>query len=189
MNVIIVTGPPYSGKGTQCAFISETTGFKHVSTGDLCRQEKASGSDVGRKIAQYDEKGDLVPDDIIYGLFAQAIDANIELPGIILDGYPRTLPQAKDLIGLLEEKNVEVSMVVNIEVEREELFNRAKTRALTSTRKDDKDPKVHEKRIEVFEEVSVPAIQCLADNYTTQNVLSDGTIDEMKAKVLALFQN
>lgn len=159
MEILIITGPPYSGKGTQCNVLKELLHFEHISTGDRCREEKKNKTSIGKIMSEYEEKGDLVPDTIMKDLFSKILDENKTKAGIILDGYPRTKPQVDDLLALVEAKNMEIGKVLNIEVPKEELLIRAQKRAETSNRKDDKDPKIHIKRIEVFEEATRPAIE------------------------------
>src|SRR5882757_4005949 len=98
MKIVIVTGPPYSGKGTQCEIISKILHFTHLSTGDRCRQEKDNKTEMGMILSKYEEKGDLVPDSIMKTLFSQILDENKDGNGILLDGYPRTRPQVDDLL-------------------------------------------------------------------------------------------
>jgi len=101
MEILIITGPPYSGKGTQCEILIKELGFKHISTGDRCRQEKEKKTEIGKVMATYEEKGDLVPNTIMKALFDQILEENKTGAGIILDGYPRTQPQVDDLIELV----------------------------------------------------------------------------------------
>ena len=103
MKILIITGPPYSGKGTQCEILKNLLNYKHISTGDRCRLEKEQGTEIGKELSKYEKKGDLVPDQIIKTLFSQILDENRSEEGIILDGYPRTIPQMDDLLALVSE--------------------------------------------------------------------------------------
>src|SRR5258708_7194003 len=132
MKILIITGPPYSGKGTQCEIISKELHLTHLSTGDRCRQEKANHTEIGQIMSQYAEKGDLVPDSIMKTLFGQILDENKHRKGVILDGYPRTKPQVDDLLELVKEKDLSIALVVNILVPRVELLHRALKRAADS---------------------------------------------------------
>ena len=154
-------GPPYSGKGTQCEFLKGILGYEHISTGDVCRKEVSDKTEIGLILSQYEEQGDLVPDAIMKTLFGNILDQNFNKKGIILDGYPRTIPQVNDLLELMKERELSVEKVLHIEVPKEELLLRAKKRAATSNRKDDKDEQTHIKRIEVFENETKPAIAYL----------------------------
>ena len=121
MEIVIITGPPYSGKGTQCKFLVKALEFKHISTGDRCRFEEESGSKIGKTMAEYASNGELVPDELMKELFDQILEENKHLKGIILDGYPRTIPQVHDLIDLADSKNMEITRIINIEVPTPEL--------------------------------------------------------------------
>lgn len=183
MQILVITGPPYSGKGTQCEILEETLNFKHISTGERIRTEKDNNTKIGLIMKEYEEKGLLVPDEIMAELLAQIIVENEKGKGIIFDGYPRTSPQVDTLIKLLKEKNKEVNQVINIEVPKKELLNRARERARNSTREDDKDVKTHLKRIEVFEENTKPAIEYLRVKIKVDDIDGIGTIEEITNRI------
>lgn len=183
MKILIVTGPPYSGKGTQCEIISKALHFIHLSTGDRCRQEKANRTEIGKILTQYEEKGDLVPDSIMKTLFSKILDENRTEKGIILDGYPRTKPQVDHLLELAKAKNQEVSLVINIEVQKEELLARALKRAADSNREDDKDPETHLKRVRIFEAATRPAIDYMKTLFAVADVDGMGTIEEITRRI------
>ena len=183
MKILIITGPPYSGKGTQCEILKNVLNYKHISTGDRCRLEKQKGTDIGKIMSTYEEQGDLVPDSIMKNLFSRILDENLKEVGIILDGYPRTQPQVDDLLELVKEKMLEIDKVINIEVPKPELLIRAKRRASNSDRKDDKDPAIHLKRIEVFEESTKPGIQYMKSILNVLTFYGLGTIEELTEQI------
>jgi len=183
MEILIITGPPYSGKGTQCEILKDELKFEHISTGDRCRLEKQNETEIGKIMSQYEEKGDLVPDSIMKDLFSKILDENITAKGIILDGYPRTEPQVNDLLELVKSKNLEIGKVININVPKEELLKRAQKRAETSTRKDDKDANIHLKRIEVFENTTRPAIEYMKSKIKVLTFDGMGTIEEITKRI------
>ncbi|MFD1605063.1 adenylate kinase family protein [Flavobacterium artemisiae] len=183
MEILIITGPPYSGKGTQCEILKEELKFEHISTGDRCRLEKQNETEIGKIMSQYEEKGDLVPDSIMKDLFSKILDENKSSKGIILDGYPRTEPQVNDLMQLVESKNLKIGKVINIEVPKSELLARAQKRAETSNRKDDKDAAIHLKRIEVFENATRPAIEYMKSKIKVLTFDGLGTIDEITNRI------
>ncbi|MBS7253884.1 adenylate kinase family protein [Flavobacterium branchiicola] len=185
MEILVITGPPYSGKGTQCDVLKEILGFEHISTGDRCRIEKQNGTEIGNIMSQYEEKGNLVPDAIMKDLFSKILDENKSKAGIILDGYPRTKPQVDDLLELVESKNMKIGKVLNIDVPKSELLIRAKKRAETSNRKDDKDPQIHLKRIDVFEEATRPAIEYMKSKLNVLTFDGLGTIEEITERIKA----
>jgi len=183
MEILIITGPPYSGKGTQCEILKEELKFQHISTGDRCRLEKQNETEIGKIMSEYEEKGDLVPDSIMKDLFSKILDENRSNNGIILDGYPRTEPQVNDLMELVESKKMKIGKVINIDVPKTELLKRAKKRAETSNRKDDKDAAIHLKRIEVFEHSTRPAIEYMKSKIKVLTFDGLGTIDEITKRI------
>jgi len=183
MKIIIITGPPYSGKGTQCEIISKELGFQHISTGDRCRLEKLQQTKIGLTLSAYEEKGDLVPDSVMKELFSRIIDEHIQENGILLDGYPRTKPQVDDLLELTKTKGTPISGVINILVPQEELLARALKRAAASTRIDDKDPATHLKRVRIFEEATLPAIEYMRTKLPVENIDGIGGIEEITRRV------
>lgn len=185
MNIIILTGPPYSGKGTQAEIIELKYGYRHISTGECCRAEKESETSLGLIMSEYAEKGELVPDEIMKQLFSKILDEKCDPPGILLDGYPRTLNQVKDLLKLTNEKNCKIIKVINIEVEKDELLKRAAKRAKTSDREDDKDINTHIRRIEIFMNETIPAIESLKSVTTVKSVNGIGSIKEITKRIEA----
>lgn len=183
MEILIITGPPYCGKGTQCEILNKQLDYKHISTGDRCRLEKENGTDIGKIMSAYEEKGDLVPDSIMKDLFSKILDENSSNKGIILDGYPRTKAQVDDLLELVGSKKMKIGKVLNIDVPKSELLIRAKKRAETSNRKDDKDPKIHIKRIDVFENSTKPGIEYMKSKINVLNFDGLGTIEEITERI------
>jgi adenylate kinase len=115
-------GPPGAGKGTQAAKLVERFGMTHLSSGDIFRAEKASGSELGQKLNEYMARGDLVPDDIVVQMMAKAIAA---VPGgLLLDGFPRTVAQAEALDKTLAEMNTPLDGVVVITADNDEIVKR-----------------------------------------------------------------
>ena len=179
MEILIITGPPYSGKGTQCEILKTSLDFNHVSTGDRVRREKEENTPIGKVMKSYEENGQLVPDEIMQQLIEQIIDENLHAKGIILDGYPRTRSQVNTIADLLAVKNLDVRNVINIDVPKEELLIRAKKRAEVSNRKDDLNYDIHLKRIEIFEQETRPAIEFMKEKFKVIDINGLGTIDSI----------
>jgi len=134
---IILCGAPGSGKGTQSAFISQKYGVQHLSTGDVLRAEIATGSELGKQIDALISKGNLVPDDMMYGVIENYIASlPADCKGTIFDGYPRTVAQAEALTGLLKKYNMEAIMI-DLLVDEQLLIQRLIERGKVSGRADD----------------------------------------------------
>ena len=134
---IILCGAPGSGKGTQSAFIAQKYGVQHLSTGDVLRAEIATGSELGKQIDALISKGNLVPDDMMFGVIENYI-ANLpaDCKGTIFDGYPRTVAQAESLTKLLQKYNMEAIMI-DLMVDEQLLIQRLIERGKVSGRADD----------------------------------------------------
>jgi len=183
MEILIITGPPYSGKGTQCEILKTKLGFNHISTGDRIRKEKDGKTSIGKVMTEYEENGNLVPDYIMQELIGQIIDENSNAKGIILDGYPRTKSQVDTILNLLTEKKLNIKAVINIDVPKEELLSRAQKRAESSNRKDDLNSDIHLKRIEVFETATRPAIDYMKGKFNVVDINGLGTIENITTAI------
>ena len=149
MNIVIF-GAPGSGKGTQSEKLIEKYGLYHISTGDLLRKEIKAGSELGKIADDYISKGQLLPDSLIIDMLAKLLDTTPEArEGVILDGFPRTIPQAQALEALLRDRGMELSAVVGLEVDEPELIDRLIKRGQVSGRSDDNLETI-KKRLDVY---------------------------------------
>ncbi len=121
---LILFGPPGAGKGTQARRLAEAYGIPQVSTGDILRQARAEGTELGRKAAEYMDAGKLVPDDLIVGIIEERIAQPDARAGYILDGFPRTIPQAEALEAMLNRRGEKIDAVVSLEVPDEAIVER-----------------------------------------------------------------
>lgn len=123
MNIVLF-GPPGSGKGTQAKLLAEKYGVPHISTGDILRENLNNETKLGLEAKTYMNKGELVPDDLLIGIIKDRLSQSDCASGFLLDGYPRTLPQAEALSKILSELGKNLDVVLNIDVPDEELLKR-----------------------------------------------------------------
>jgi adenylate kinase len=121
---MILFGPPGSGKGTQAKLLAEKFHIPHISTGDLLREAVTKKSPLGMKAKGYLDAGMLVPDDVMIGLIREVVTMGAAKSGFILDGFPRTIPQAEALDKLFKELHIQIDGVVSLRVEHDEVIRR-----------------------------------------------------------------
>jgi adenylate kinase len=151
---IVLFGPPGAGKGTQASQLASQLGVPAVSTGDMLREAVASGSELGGRVQGIMASGGLVDDDILAAVVRERLAQEDARPGFLLDGFPRTLPQAAALERILSESGQELDAVLSIEVPEEELVRRA---VLRGRGEDDREEVVRE-RLRVYREKTEPLI-------------------------------
>ncbi len=125
---LILIGPPGAGKGTQAKALIDRWRIPQVSTGDMLRDAKKAGTPLGLKAAEYMNKGTLVPDEVVIGLVDERLNQADAQGGFLLDGFPRTVPQAEALEGLLKNRGIGLDAVVQLDVPRDLLVERATLR-------------------------------------------------------------
>ena len=121
---LIFLGPPGAGKGTQAKMLVERYGIPQVSTGDILRAAVAEGTELGKKAKEYMEAGKLVPDEVVIGIIEERLKQSDCEKGFILDGFPRTVPQAEALDKVLEKMGRKIDHVLTLDVPEEELIKR-----------------------------------------------------------------
>jgi adenylate kinase len=146
---IILFGPPGSGKGTQSEKLMVKYGLKHLSTGNLLRDEISKQTALGIEAKKFIDIGQLVPDEVVIGMISSDLDANPDT-GFLFDGFPRTQAQAEALDKLLKFKNSEIGVFLSLEVNEEELVRRLLNRGLTSGRTDDTNEEIIKARIHEY---------------------------------------
>jgi adenylate kinase len=120
---IVLLGAPGAGKGTQCKRIVDKFGLSHLSSGDILRQQRSAGTELGKKAETYMDSGELVPDDVIVEMMADAIE-RAPKAGFVLDGFPRTVNQASKLDKWLASNNEKIDLVLNLKIDDEAVVQR-----------------------------------------------------------------
>jgi adenylate kinase len=155
MNILLL-GPQGSGKGTQAKLISQTYGIPHIATGDMIREIKELDTPEGRELKAVYDAGELVNDDLMIRLIGSRLDRGDTIPGFVLDGFPRTMPQAEALDELLRDLGRDLDVVFEFQVpDRETLLQRMLKRAAEEDRSDD-TPEAIRRRLELYEELTAP---------------------------------
>ena len=170
MDNIVIFGAPGSGKGTYSAALVEKFGYNHISTGDVLRAEIKAGTELGNIAEGYIEKGQLIPDDLIIDMLASVYDTMREGPGVIFDGFPRTIVQAKALKEMLHERGEKISVTLNLIVSEDILMERLLKRAQIEGRADDNEETI-KKRFNVYYTQTHPLIEW----FKKEGVLSEFT--------------
>jgi len=148
---LVLFGPPGAGKGTQAERLVEKYHLVHLSTGDIFRSNIKEGTDLGQLAKSYIDKGALVPDEVTIGMLEAEVNSNSNAKGFIFDGFPRTSAQAEALDAFLSSKDTEVSSMLALEVDENELITRLLERGKSSGRADDQDAGIIKNRIQVYE--------------------------------------
>ncbi|KIA91721.1 adenylate kinase [Pedobacter kyungheensis] len=148
---LVLFGPPGAGKGTQSEKLIEKYQLVHVSTGDLFRAHVKGETELGKKVSQLLADGELVPDAITIAMLEEEVDKNPDAKGFVFDGFPRTVPQAKELDLFLERKGSKIAGVIALDVDQEELTKRIAERQKISGRPDDDAEKLKKRISEYFD--------------------------------------
>ena len=179
---IVMFGSPGSGKGTQSERIVEKYGLNHISTGDVLRGEIKNGTALGKTAKEYIDKGQLLPDALIVDMLASVLDGFKESKGVIFDGFPRTIAQAEALKVMLNERNQEVSVMLDLEVPEDELMTRLIKRGQESGRADDNEETI-KKRLVVYHSQTAPLIDWYKNDGKYQHINGLGTMEGIFAEI------
>jgi adenylate kinase len=212
---LILLGPPGVGKGTQAKLLSGWLKLPHISTGDILREAVAAGTELGQEAKAIIDSGRLVPDGIMIGIIRDVLATDRCATGFILDGFPRTVPQAIALTALLNELNLSIDRVINMEVDEEEVVRRLGKRLMCNTcgriyslstdqvadpkrcpncggeliQREDDAPETVRKRLRIYAESTAPVKEYYAKLGLLGNVSGRGSIEEVKASILALLEH
>ncbi|WP_313381671.1 adenylate kinase [Proteiniphilum saccharofermentans] len=175
---IVIFGAPGSGKGTQSAKLVEKYGLKHLSTGDILREEIKADTELGKLADSYMSKGHLVPDELVIDVLDNLIGKYSDAKGFIFDGFPRTLAQGEALGKMLEKHGEDIDAVLSLEVEEEELIDRLLKRGQISGRTDDNRETI-ESRLKVYHAQTEPLKEFYRTKGSLKNIEGVGSIDDI----------
>jgi adenylate kinase len=179
--VVLLMGPPGSGKGTQATRVAVARGLTKLSTGDMLRAHVGAGTELGQRAKRIMDSGQLVPDDVIVGMVRSELEA-AEAVRFLLDGFPRTSAQAAALDALLADLGAAVTAAVTLEVDDEELVGRMLQRAEQEGRSDDNEATIRT-RMAVYHEQTRPLIDYYRGQGKLRRVDGRGSIDEVTARI------
>ena len=176
-------GPAGSGKGTQAQFLKKQLGVEHIATGEMLREERARGTELGQTVGTYLAAGRLVPDEVIVAMIRHRLEAPQADAGFVLDGFPRTVSQAKALRDVLGNLDRPLDLAMVLEVPTEELIQRLSTRA-TLEHRDDDTPEVIAERLRVYRHQTEPVLDYLADFVQVARIDGTKPIGEVSQAIL-----
>jgi len=175
---IILFGPPGSGKGTQAVNLVDKYNLKHISTGDLLREEKSKETPLGLEAKKFMDQGLLVPDEVVIGMISSKLDEEADrVKGFIFDGFPRTVAQAEALEKLLDFKRINIARVLALNVSEEELVKRILLRGKTSGRADDTDETTIRQRVTEYENKTAPVADFYKQKDKLVRVPGEGSVE------------
>ena len=189
---LILLGPPGAGKGTQAQRLVDRHGIVQLSTGDMLRAAVKAGTEVGLKAKAVMERGDLVSDDIVVGVVADRIEEADCARGFILDGFPRTVPQAEALAKMLQSKGMKLDAVIELKVDEEALVARIENRvretiAAGGTPRADDNPESFRKRLVEYREKTAPLSSYYAEKGELKSLDGMASMDVVSQQIDAIL--
>lgn len=186
--IVIFLGPPGAGKGTQAAHIVERYGIPQLSTGDMLRAAVAAQTPIGLKAKAIMDAGDLVSDDVVAAIVEERIEADDCAPGFLLDGFPRTLPQAATLDAILTKKERAADAVIELKVDEDALIDRLRARIAETISRGEKpraddNEETFAKRLGVYSEQTAPLIPYYAEQGKLRSIDGMGTVEAVSAQI------
>jgi adenylate kinase len=185
---IVLFGPPGAGKGTQSEKIIEKFNLTHISTGDLFRKHLGEGTDLGKLAQKYMDEGNLVPDELVIKMVERKLNDQNQSDGFIFDGFPRTVNQAEALDQLLEKSGYEISGMILLDVDEQELINRIILRGKTSGRTDDQDIEKVNNRIKVYNEETLPVATYYKSQGKLNTIVGKGSIEDIFSNISKVIE-
>lgn len=177
---LVIFGAPGSGKGTQSERLRDEYGLHHISTGELLRKHIAEGTALGKTANEYISQGHLIPDDLMIKVLEDVLDSNPDLTsrGVIFDGFPRTIDQAKSLNEMLGRRGTKVHAVIGLEVNEDDLIKRMLLRGKQSGRSDD-NPDTIKERLNVYHSQTSPLRDFYLNEGKYHAIDGNGTMDDV----------
>jgi adenylate kinase len=182
---MVLVGPPAAGKGTQAGRLVDRFGGVHIATGDILRSNADRGTELGRTASRYMDRGELVPDDVMIDMVLERLGEGDCAGGFVLDGFPRTVPQAEALGKRLDELGRPLDVVVSLQVGEDELRERLAARAEEQDRAEDEDEDAIARRLELFDRETEPLLDFYDGKGLLVSVDADGDVDEVTGRIAA----
>jgi len=179
---LIFMGPPGAGKGTQAKIICENYKIPQISTGEILRTSIQKGTEMGLQAKKFMDAGDLVPDEVVIGIIKERLAEADCKGGFLLDGFPRTIEQAKALDVLLKSMNLQLDAVINISVPDEELLNRLLERAKIEGRSDDNEETI-KNRLNNYNQKTFPLIEYYRKAGILKEINGVGSVEQITALI------
>ena len=185
--IVVLLGPPGAGKGTQAVMVSGSLGIAHISTGEIMRAAVAENSELGVKVKHYLDQGVLVPDDLVVDLIHDRILHEDCKSGFLLDGFPRTVEQARSLDKLLSGMNKSITHIVDITVPENVLIERIKKRGESGSGRSDDNVEMAAKRLQVYWQQTSPLTAMYRESRKVEEVDGLGTIEEVNERIMKII--
>ena len=179
---LMILGAPGSGKGTPGQLLADHLGIPKVSSGELLRAAVSQRTPLGLEAKGYMDRGDLVPDEVIVGLIREILDSKAGARGVLMDGFPRTVPQAEAVDRFLAEREAQVDLVLLLDVAEGELVQRLLARAAKEGRSDDNLESIKQ-RLRVYHRQTAPLVAYYEKQGVVKRVAGMGSVDEIQSRV------
>jgi adenylate kinase len=179
---VLMVAPPGAGKGTQAVVIAEHFGVPHIATGDLLREHVERGTELGRAVQSFLDRGELVPDEVVLGMVREAL-LQAGDRGFVVDGIPRTMAQAKALYEMAVELDMTADVALHLQVDDEELMRRLLARSAEQGRSDDTEDVIR-RRLAVYYEVTHPILAWYGERGILVSVDAMRPADEVGRQIL-----
>jgi adenylate kinase len=179
---VVFLGPPGAGKGTQARELAREWGVAHIATGDMLRDAIAAGTALGQRAKGFYDRGELVPDELVLGMLGERLREPDATSGFILDGFPRSIPQAEALERLLKDLGHELDRVVFFDVSEPELLRRLTARRALEHREDDQEATV-KRRLSVYATQTAPLLEYYRNRSRLLSVPGEGSVDAIRAAI------